>query len=67
MAAVPNEITSNKNVSEAIDIDPIETKEWLDAMNGVIQSEGTDRAAFLIDQQIANEFQKAVRQDLGFW
>ncbi len=36
------------------DIDPIETKEWIDALNGVIQQEGVDRAAFLIDEQISH-------------
>lgn len=36
------------------DIDPIETKEWIDALNGVIKQEGVDRAAFLIDEQISH-------------
>ncbi|MEY2887125.1 MAG: 2-oxo-acid dehydrogenase subunit, homodimeric type, partial [Pseudomonadota bacterium] len=36
------------------DIDPIETKEWIDALNGVIKHEGVDRAAFLIDEQISH-------------
>jgi pyruvate dehydrogenase E1 component len=35
------------------DSDPMETKEWLDAMHGVIQAAGPERAGFLIDQQIA--------------
>ena len=29
------------------DIDPTETREWLDALNAVIANDGTDRAAFL--------------------
>ncbi len=36
------------------DIDPIETKEWIDALNGVIDKEGVDRAAYLIDEQISH-------------
>ncbi|PWV61605.1 pyruvate dehydrogenase (acetyl-transferring), homodimeric type [Plasticicumulans acidivorans] len=31
------------------DIDPQETREWLDALAGVIEHEGADRAHFLID------------------
>lgn len=30
------------------DIDTLETEEWLDALNSVIQEEGTDRAQFLL-------------------
>lgn len=32
------------------DIDPIETKEWLDALQAVVASDGSDRAAFLLQQ-----------------
>ncbi|MCC7006905.1 MAG: pyruvate dehydrogenase (acetyl-transferring), homodimeric type [Ottowia sp.] len=45
MAASPN--TPNDQ-----DIDPIETREWLDALSGVIGAEGTARAAYLVDKQI---------------
>ena len=51
MADLPNQQTG-ANGSQ--DIDPIETKEWIDALNGVIQQEGVDRAAFLIDEQISH-------------
>ncbi|ACL65169.1 2-oxo-acid dehydrogenase E1 subunit, homodimeric type [Anaeromyxobacter dehalogenans 2CP-1] len=34
------------------DLDPQETREWLDALEGVLQREGTDRAHFLIEQLI---------------
>jgi pyruvate dehydrogenase E1 component len=34
------------------DVDPQETKEWLDAIDGVIEHEGPDRANFLIEQVI---------------
>src|SRR5215211_6460006 len=32
------------------DIDPAETREWLDSLDGVIEVEGQDRAAFLLDE-----------------
>ena len=34
------------------DVDPQETREWLDALDGVIDHEGPDRAHFLIEQLI---------------
>ncbi len=34
------------------DIDPQETQEWLDALEAVIENEGTDRAHFLLEQLI---------------
>jgi pyruvate dehydrogenase E1 component len=34
------------------DVDPQETKEWLDAIDGVLENEGPDRAHFLIEQVI---------------
>lgn len=32
------------------DIDPIETQEWLDALESMIKVEGTERAAFVLDK-----------------
>ncbi len=32
------------------DLDPVETKEWLDALNSLIQFEGKERASFIIQQ-----------------
>ena len=34
------------------DLDPQETREWLDALEGVLAAEGPDRAHFLIEQLI---------------
>ena len=34
------------------DVDPKETREWLDAIDGVLEYEGPDRAHFLIEQII---------------
>ncbi|MDP3560644.1 MAG: pyruvate dehydrogenase (acetyl-transferring), homodimeric type [Legionellaceae bacterium] len=36
------------------DIDPIETTEWLDALNAVIATDGKERAAFLIQKLVNN-------------
>lgn len=49
MSATPEQSVTN---SKQVDVDPVETKEWLEALNGVIAVEGTDRAAYLIDKQI---------------
>jgi hypothetical protein len=32
------------------DVDPIETQEWIDAIEGVIEVEGSERAHFLLDR-----------------
>jgi len=40
------------------DIDPQETHEWLDALDGVINTEGPDRAHFLIEQLIQKARQR---------
>ena len=41
MAVVPTEFNSKLSNIDSVDVDPIETREWLDAMNGVIHAEGT--------------------------
>ena len=41
----------NDNVN---DIDPIETREWLDALQAVVATDGSERAAFLI-QELLNQ------------
>ncbi|NBU98641.1 MAG: pyruvate dehydrogenase (acetyl-transferring), homodimeric type, partial [Spirochaetia bacterium] len=50
MSATPEQSMTNNT---QVDADPQETKEWLEALNGVIAVEGPERAAYLIDQQIA--------------
>ena len=32
------------------DIDPIETREWLDALQAVFANDGNERAAFLLQE-----------------
>ncbi|CAH0445721.1 Pyruvate dehydrogenase E1 component [Ralstonia syzygii subsp. syzygii] len=49
MSAVPEQVLG---ATRASDVDPQETKEWLEALQGVIGAEGPDRAAFLLDKQI---------------
>jgi len=44
----PQEISMN----DAADHDPQETREWLDALDGVLANEGADRAQFLIEALI---------------
>ncbi len=34
------------------DLDPVETQEWTDALKGVINADGTDRAHFLLERMV---------------
>lgn len=36
-----------------VDIDPVETQEWLDAFRSLVECEGTERASFVIQQLLA--------------
>ena len=49
MAAVPSELPF---ASDPNDSDRTETQEWLDALEGVIEREGPDRAHFLLERLI---------------
>jgi pyruvate dehydrogenase E1 component len=46
MAEQPN------NLPDPADVDPQETKEWIDALGGVLTNEGAERAHFLIEKLI---------------
>ena len=35
-------------MSQNPDVDPVETKEWLDALSSVVEAEGSDRALFIL-------------------
>ncbi len=59
MAAVPDQILGSAGKQDA---DPGETQEWLQALDGVIRSEGPERAAYLIDQQISHARVSGVNQ-----
>ena len=49
----------------AKDGDPRETSEWLEALEYVIQTAGTDRAAFLLERLNAQAFRRGVRLRCG--
>ena len=36
------------------DIDPTETKEWIEALQSVLDQDGSERAHFLIEQLVGN-------------
>ncbi len=45
------------------DIDPIETREWLDALQAVVAKDGTDRAAFLIRELLQRANAEGIRHN----
>ena len=49
------------NTPITIDQDPIETQEWLEAYESVLQHEGAERAAFLLNQLVARASQEGAR------
>ena len=49
------------DLASADDIDPQETREWLDAMRAVVVHEGRDRAHYLLDQLIEQDHAAAGR------
>ncbi len=48
------------------DLDPIETREWLDALDGVLANEGNERGAFLIQQLLNKANSKGVKMMHSF-
>jgi pyruvate dehydrogenase E1 component len=44
--------------SSSIDVDSQETREWMDALSAVIQSEGPQRAHFLLEQLLEHARQR---------
>ncbi len=51
-------------VNDPSDKDPQETREWLDALGAVVESEGSDRAHYLIEQLLESARQHSI--DLPF-
>ena len=45
-------------VAKGSDIDPIETKEWLESLSAVLKTDGKDRAQFLIKQLIEYSYKE---------
>ncbi len=50
--AAPNPAHPSPNVAAPGDVDPAETREWLDALEAVIEAEGIERAHFLIESLV---------------
>jgi pyruvate dehydrogenase E1 component len=42
-------MTNNTDIAAKHDIDPAETQEWMEALQAVIEKEGSDRASYLIE------------------
>ncbi len=49
MSAVPNQLPP---ANDSQDADPLETREWLDSLEAVIEQEGPERAHFLLERMI---------------
>ena len=47
MSAVPQNLPAGH---DAADADPIETREWVDALEAVIDREGPERAHYLLER-----------------
>ncbi len=43
------------------DLDPIETQEWLDALEGVIDHDGVERAGYLLQQLVVHARERGLR------
>ena len=52
-------------MSESYDLDPIETREWLDSVEDVIDRDGADRAHFLLDKAVATARAKGANLPFG--
>ena len=56
-------ITSNKNIKKVFahpsskdDLDPLETLEWIDSLNSVIENDGPSRASYLLNKVISEAY-----------
>ena len=56
MAANPQQADNG----ESLDKDNQETREWMDALSAVIESEGPERAHFLLEQLLEHARQKSI-------
>ena len=63
MAANPGNAGTDKlsaAANDSLDKDTQETREWMDALSAVIESEGPERAHFLLEQLLEHARQKAL-------
>ena len=51
-------------ISRGKDIDPIETQEWLDSLDAVVEKDGTDRAHYLLKKLIDKAYKEGSNQPL---
>ncbi|KAF1047291.1 pyruvate dehydrogenase (acetyl-transferring), homodimeric type [Xylophilus sp.] len=63
MSALPDKLAGSA-ANDSQDIDQQETREWVDALAAVIESEGAERAHFLIEQLLETARQNSI--DLPF-
>jgi pyruvate dehydrogenase E1 component len=47
-----NDVTPPQDVKASQDLDPVETREWLESIDSVLRAEGPERAHFLIERLI---------------
>ncbi|CCO91067.1 pyruvate dehydrogenase E1 component [Erwinia amylovora 01SFR-BO] len=47
------------------DVDPMETRDWLEAIESVIREEGVERAQYLIDQVLSGARKGGVKVAAG--
>src|SRR5436305_14337909 len=54
MAAFPSlqQISASHAMERLQDIDPLETREWVDSLDAVLELEGPDRAHFILEQLV---------------
>ncbi|MCE9530231.1 MAG: pyruvate dehydrogenase (acetyl-transferring), homodimeric type [Planctomycetes bacterium] len=62
---VKNESYIEPISTEMVDVDPLETAEWLDSLEAVLRNEGAERARFLIETLIARADRSGVRMPTG--
>ena len=48
-------------INDSNDIDPLETKEWIESLNAVVDNIGNERAHFLLRQLIDQSYRKGSR------
>ncbi len=62
---VRNELYVPPAEPEVLDLDPLETAEWLDSLEAVLRSEGPERARFLIETLIARADRAGVHMPMA--
>ncbi len=53
-----------ETIPDEVDVDPLETAEWVESLRGVVENQGTERAAYLIEELKEEAFRQGV--DLPF-